>query len=118
MKKSVLVIDDDKLMLNFLNGLLENEYDVMSADNGKDGMSLLLLHKPDLVILDLVMPYIDGYKFLNILNEKNIITPDKKLFFYPYTFFINLRILITYTVLINKCSSFQQIRIFDYLKVS
>ncbi|NRA43521.1 MAG: response regulator [Oligoflexales bacterium] len=87
MKKSVLVIDDDKLMLNFLNGLLENEYDVMSADNGKDGMSLLLLHKPDLVILDLVMPYIDGYKFLNILNEKNItpklilitgVPPDKR----------------------------------------
>ena len=87
MKKSVLVIDDDKLMLNFLQGLLENKYDVMSANNRKDGLSLLLLHNPDLVVLDLVMPYIDGYKFLNILKEKNItpklilitgVPPDKR----------------------------------------
>ena len=74
MKKKVLVVDDDKLMLDYMKGILEEDYDVLAADNGKNGMSLVLLFEPDLIVLDLVMPHLDGYKFLKILKEKKLTT--------------------------------------------
>ena len=70
--KKILLVDDDKYMLDYMQGILEDDYEVIAASNGKDGMSLLLLHNPDLVVLDLVMPYLDGYQFLDILRDKSL----------------------------------------------
>ncbi|QAT17617.1 hypothetical protein BU251_07745 [Candidatus Velamenicoccus archaeovorus] len=59
--KSILIIDDEKDILDSLSGYLErNGYDVEAADNGAEGLRLVRDRRPDLVILDLMLPDIDG----------------------------------------------------------
>lgn len=61
MAKKVLIIDDEKDILASLSSYLtRNGYDVKSADNGKDGLQLVKEEKPHLIILDLMLPDIDG----------------------------------------------------------
>jgi DNA-binding response OmpR family regulator len=60
-KKLILIIDDEKDILDSLSGFLErNGYEVSAADNGQDGLKLAHDQRPDLVILDLILPDIDG----------------------------------------------------------
>jgi DNA-binding response OmpR family regulator len=61
----VLVIEDDKLERELATARLENEgYLVLTASNGREGMRRLFNAKPDIVVLDVVMPGIDGWKTL------------------------------------------------------
>ncbi|TAK65016.1 MAG: response regulator [Bacteroidetes bacterium] len=58
----VLVIDDDKSAAELVSVILESEgFDVMTALNGRRGIQLAMEEKPDLIILDLMMPDITGY---------------------------------------------------------
>ena len=72
--KSILVIDDDPHMLKLMKITLEREgYDVILATDGIVGISLLKETKPDLVLLDILMPGIDGYEVLDrIRRESNV----------------------------------------------
>lgn len=70
MSKKVLIMEDDEDVYDFLDSLLkEKGYDVQMAHNGKDGMQKIKEFKPDLVLLDLMMPSIDGYGVLKLLPE-------------------------------------------------
>lgn len=61
MAKKVLIIDDEKdILISLSSYLSRNGYDVKSADNGKDGLKLVQEEKPQLIILDLMLPDIDG----------------------------------------------------------
>ena len=58
---NVLVIEDDIPMRRFLRAALENEgYQVTEAGNARDGMTMILGHPPDLILLDLGLPDADG----------------------------------------------------------
>lgn len=60
-KGYILVIEDDKSIINFLNiSLKTNQYKVDVAENGLDGISLFFTNKPDMILLDLGLPDIDG----------------------------------------------------------
>ncbi len=60
-KGHILVIEDDKSIINFLNiSLKTNDYKVDIAQNGLTGMSLFYTNKPDLILLDLGLPDVDG----------------------------------------------------------
>lgn len=60
-KKTLLLVDDEKDILDSLSSFLKrNSYNVLTADNGQDGLRLAKTEKPDLIILDLVLPDIDG----------------------------------------------------------
>ncbi|MFQ5614304.1 MAG: response regulator transcription factor [Anaerolineae bacterium] len=62
MSKHILCIDDDAMMLSMIRLMLEGEgYQVSSAPQGDQGLSLIRKHKPDLVLLDLMMPGRDGW---------------------------------------------------------
>jgi len=66
----ILVVDDAPEMVDALKYRLESyEYDVISAADGKDGLAEALSEKPDLVLLDIGMPVMDGYKMLAHLRE-------------------------------------------------
>lgn len=59
---SILVVDDDKTSLLTTRKILEKSgYEVLTAENGRDGVSLFMERNPDLVIMDVIMPVMDGY---------------------------------------------------------
>ncbi len=59
--KIILLVDDEKDILEFLSYNLEKEgYDVVTANNGIIGLELAIKYKPDLIILDVMMPEMDG----------------------------------------------------------
>jgi DNA-binding response OmpR family regulator len=60
-KKTILLVDDERDILNSLSSFLKrNGYGILTADNGQEGLRLAKDGKPDLIILDLVLPDIDG----------------------------------------------------------
>jgi two-component system, OmpR family, KDP operon response regulator KdpE len=61
--KKILVIDDDFGILRVLAKVLgDSGYQVVTASDGQDGLKLLFDHRPDLVLLDVVMPRMDGWQ--------------------------------------------------------
>lgn len=69
-KKKILVIDDTELMVRLITDILEKEgYEVVSADNGSEGIQKVAAEKPDLVLLDVIMPGINGFEVCKILRE-------------------------------------------------
>ena len=66
----ILVVDDDKNTRMFFQGMLESEgYTVYTAENGEDALSVMDKLHVDLVVLDIMMPRMDGYEFTRILRE-------------------------------------------------
>lgn len=66
MAKVVLMIEDDPLIVKIYSTRLKADgYEVYSAENGEDGLKLLSEKKPDLIILDVMMPRIDGFGVLS-----------------------------------------------------
>ncbi len=69
-KATILLIDDETQQLTLLSDILEvRGYSVITADNGTDGYNLATSKRPDLIILDLAMPDIDGGKVAQQLRE-------------------------------------------------
>ncbi|PIR19254.1 MAG: hypothetical protein COV48_02985 [Elusimicrobia bacterium CG11_big_fil_rev_8_21_14_0_20_64_6] len=70
-KKRILVADDDPDLLDLLKmDLAYQGYEVLSAANGKDALQTALNEQFDLVLLDVMMPYIDGYHVAYELTNK------------------------------------------------
>ena len=62
MAQKILIIDDDTTFLRLVDQVLSGQgYEVLKADNGLEGLRLLFARKPDLVLLDVVMPKMDGW---------------------------------------------------------
>ena len=69
-KDRVLVIEDDKSIQNFMKTILEvNNYEVIMAVNGAEAYSMITSQCPDVVILDLGLPDMDGMKILKSVRE-------------------------------------------------
>jgi len=70
--KKILVIDDEPHMVMMIKSRLEaNNYEVISASNGKEGLEKIPQEKPDLIIVDVLMPEMDGYTFVRKLKIAN-----------------------------------------------
>lgn len=69
----ILIIDDDEILSALLKLTLEVEgYEVACAEDGDTGFARLQRERFDLVILDLVMPRMDGIKFLRVLGDSDV----------------------------------------------
>lgn len=69
-KKKILIIEDTELMVKLTTDILSAKgYEVVSANNGMDGIKMVAAEKPDLVLLDVVMPGISGYEVCKLLRE-------------------------------------------------
>lgn len=72
MKHRILIIEDEKPLREAFAFLLESEgYEVSLAENGKVGLQKLRSFKPDLIILDMLMPIMDGREFLEKAHLAN-----------------------------------------------
>lgn len=71
MNKRILVVDDEMYIVNILDFTLATEgLDVVSAANGEEALRLAMEKTPDLVILDVMMPKIDGFEVCRALKAK------------------------------------------------
>ena len=72
MKKKILIIEDEAYLLEMYKMKFELEgYKVLIARDGQEGIESAVFGKPDIILLDLVMPIKDGYQVLEELKEKD-----------------------------------------------
>ena len=69
MKPAVLLVDDNKEMLEVLEEELIEKYHVVTAQNGKQALELLALEPVQLVVSDVMMPLIDGFELCNLIKS-------------------------------------------------
>ncbi len=68
--KKILVIDDDPVFLRLVEQVLTQKgYEVLKAGSGQEGLRVLFAHKPDIVLLDVVMPGIDGWQTCSRIRD-------------------------------------------------
>ena len=73
MAKEILIVDDEPSIVIPIQFLMEQQgYSVIVAENGEDALDIIHKYKPDLVLLDIMLPGIDGYEVCEIvrLNPK------------------------------------------------
>src|SRR5690606_2717229 len=69
-KKKILIIEDTEFMKKLISDVLkEAGYEVVTASSGEEGLQKVREEKPDLVLLDVVMPGMDGFEVCRILRE-------------------------------------------------
>jgi len=70
MLKKILIIEDEKTLLEVLSSKFRKaNFEVLEAQNGEEGLEKALKHHPDLILLDIVMPKMDGMEVLEKLRQ-------------------------------------------------
>ena len=76
MEKTILVIDDEKSIVDILTlNLKMAGYKTITAADGESGLTLALSENPDLILLDVMMPYLDGFAVCRRFREQDKLTP-------------------------------------------
>ena len=66
----ILLIEDNPLLLRVIETKLKKEgYDVITCDNGKDGLERIKSYEPDLIITDIMLPYNSGLEIVNFVKS-------------------------------------------------
>ncbi len=74
--ETILIIEDDATMLRALKDNFEFKgYCVLTADDGEDGLNTALNKKPDLILLDIMLPEINGYEVCRLIRKENLNMP-------------------------------------------
>jgi len=60
--KTILIVEDIELNIDLLAQILEDDYDILIAKDGAQGVALTEQNKPDLVLMDISLPVMDGYE--------------------------------------------------------
>jgi CheY-like chemotaxis protein len=70
---TIMVIEDNRAIReNTAEFLAIEGFDVLMAIDGQDGLDKIKLHRPDLIVCDIIMPKMDGYQLLAKLGKKSI----------------------------------------------
>lgn len=76
MSRTVLIVDDEKSIVDILKFNLEkSEYSTICAYDGREGLALAKEKNPDLILLDVMLPYIDGFEVCKTLRSEGINIP-------------------------------------------
>ena len=76
MAKKILIVEDDDNIRELLRLYLEREgYEILEAENGAAGMSRWKADQPDLILLDVMMPVMDGWQVCREIRESGSTTP-------------------------------------------
>ena len=69
MPKEILIVDDEPSIVVPIQFLMEQQgYSVLVAENGEDALDVIYKYKPDLILLDIMLPRIDGYEVCEIVR--------------------------------------------------
>jgi len=70
MKKKILIVEDEPVLLDALVDTFTHEqYDVLTARDGEAGLNIALQSHPDCILLDIIMPIMDGTHMLQVLRK-------------------------------------------------
>ncbi len=70
MAKKILLIEDEKIMINLLEKKLSQEgYEVTVSVNGEEGLKKMKEDKPDIILLDIIMPKMGGFEVMEEMNK-------------------------------------------------
>jgi two-component system, sensor histidine kinase and response regulator len=68
-RQTVLIVDDTPANLDLLHAILRNQYHTVTASSGAEALERISAQKPDLILLDVMMPDLDGYQLCTILKS-------------------------------------------------
>lgn len=71
----ILIIEDDKILAKTIEQILASKYDIDHAYDGEEGLLYARQNIYDVILLDLMMPVMDGYEMLSNLRKEKILTP-------------------------------------------
>ena len=71
-RNSILIVDDEVANIRLLLNILGAEYKLFAASNGKDAIEAAEKHSPDIILLDIIMPEMDGYDVIAALRSREI----------------------------------------------
>lgn len=76
MAKRILIVDDEKNIVDILSFILKKEgFDIITAYDGKEGLEAALTKSPDLVLLDVMLPYMDGFEVCGEIRKQDKLLP-------------------------------------------
>jgi CheY-like chemotaxis protein len=75
MVKTILIVEDTELNIDLLTQLLEDDYNLLIARDGAQGVGLANEKKPDLILMDISLPVMDGYEAARKIRETLPATP-------------------------------------------
>ena len=61
-RKKILLVDDETISQDIVVAILSDKYDIATSKSGKDALKLLVHYKPDLILLDIMMPEMNGWE--------------------------------------------------------
>ena len=73
--KTILVVEDTELNIDLITQLLEDDYHLVIARDGEQGVLMALENHPDLILMDISLPVMDGYEATRKIREANQSTP-------------------------------------------
>lgn|SRR5690606_9637824 len=73
--KTILVVEDTELNIDLITQLLEDEYNLVIAKDGAQGVEMAQSKNPDLILMDMALPVMDGYEATRKIREVNKSVP-------------------------------------------
>jgi two-component system response regulator VicR len=69
-KRKILVVDDEPNVRRLLRAVLRKKFTVVEAEDGVQAVEIAIIEKPDLILMDIMMPKMDGYTSCYVLKKK------------------------------------------------
>lgn len=73
--KTILVVEDTELNIDLITQLLEDDFNLIVARDGEQGVIMASEHNPDLILMDISLPAMDGYEATRKIRETNPSVP-------------------------------------------